>query len=74
MKILQVLKKPLQTERKEEFGVDEVVQEEMEQTDKEQAMLAVENCGLDSSSLLTKVLGGEVMDILDDKEEKAINK
>jgi hypothetical protein len=54
--------------------VDEVVQEKMEQTDKEQAMLAVENCGLDFSSLPTKVLGGEVMDILDDKEEKAINK
>ncbi len=58
---------------KEEFGVDDMVQEETEQTDKEQVMLAVENSGLDFSSLPTKVIDGEVIEILDGKEEE-INK
>jgi hypothetical protein len=61
-------------EREEEFGVNDVVQEEMEQTDKEHAMLAAENLGLDFSSVPTKVMGGEVIDILDNEEEEAINK
>jgi hypothetical protein len=50
-----------------------VVQEEMEQTDKEQAILAAENLGLDFSSVPTKVIGGEVIEILNDEEEEAIN-
>ncbi len=33
----------------------------MEQTDKEQEMLAAENLGLDFSSVPTKVMGGEVI-------------
>jgi hypothetical protein len=61
------------TEREEEFGVNDVVQEEMEQTDKEQAILAAENLGLDFSSVPTKVMDGEVIEILDDEEEEAIN-
>jgi hypothetical protein len=44
------------TEHEEEFGMDDVVQEEMDQTDKEQAMLAAENCGLDLLSVPTKVM------------------
>jgi hypothetical protein len=58
----------------EEFGVNDGVQEEMEQKDKEQAMLTAENLGLDFSSVPTKVMGGEVIEILDDDEEEAINK
>ncbi len=61
-------------EREEEFGGHDVVQEEMEQTDEEQAMLAVENSGLDFSSVPTKMMGGEVIKILDIEEEEAINK
>jgi hypothetical protein len=61
------------TEREEEFGVNDVVQEEMEQTDVEQANLAAKNSGLDFSSVPTKVMDGEVMEILDDEEEDAIN-
>jgi hypothetical protein len=49
------------------------VQEELEQTDKEQAMLAAENSGLDFSSVPTKVMVGEVIKILDDDEEEAIS-
>ena len=44
-------------EREEEFGVNDVVQKEMEQTDKEQVMLATENLGLYVSSVPTKVKG-----------------
>ncbi len=62
------------TEHEEEFGVNDVVQEEMEQTDKEQAMLAAENSGLDFLSVPTKVMGGEVIEILNNEEEEAINK
>jgi hypothetical protein len=39
------------TEREKKFGVDDVVQEEMEQMDKERAMLTAENSGLDFSSM-----------------------
>jgi hypothetical protein len=46
----------------------------MEQTDKEQAMLAAENLGLDFLSVPTKVMCGKVIEILDDEEEKGINK
>ncbi len=35
------------TEREEELGVNDLVQEELEQTDKEQVMLTAENLGLD---------------------------
>jgi hypothetical protein len=46
----------------------------MEQTDKERAMFAAENSGLDFASVPKKVMGGEVIEILDDEEEEAINK
>ncbi len=49
------------------------MQEEIEQTDKEQAMLAAENLGLDFSSVPTKVMGEEVIEILDNDEEEAIS-
>ncbi len=44
------------------------------EADKEQVMLAAENSGLDFSSVPTKVTGGEVIEILNDEEEEAINK
>jgi hypothetical protein len=62
------------TKCEEEFGVNDVVQEEMEQTDEEQAMLAAKNLGLDFLPMPTKVMGGEVIEILDDEDEEAINK
>jgi hypothetical protein len=62
------------TECEAEFGVNDVVQEELEQTDKEQAMLAAKNLGLDFSSMPMKVMGGEVIEILNNEEENAINK
>ncbi len=62
------------TEHEEEFGVNDVVQEEMEQTEKERAMLAAENLGLDFLSMPTKVMGGEVIEILDNEEVEAINR
>jgi hypothetical protein len=37
-------------------------------------MLAAENLGLDFSYVPKKVMGGEVIEILDDEEEDAINK
>ncbi len=58
----------------EEFGVDDVVQEKSEQMVKEWAMLGAENSGLDFSLVSTKVMGGEMIKILDDDEEEAINK
>ncbi len=61
------------TECEEEFGANDVVQEEMEQTDEERAILAAENLGLDFSSVPMKVMGGEVIEILDDEEEEAIS-
>ncbi len=59
-------------ECEKEFGVYDVVQEETEQMDEEPAMLAVENYGLDFSSLHMKVMGGDVIEILDDEKEEAI--
>jgi hypothetical protein len=51
------------TELEEAYGVDEVVQDEPEQSDEQQAMLPAENLGLDFSSIPTKVSGGEVIEI-----------
>jgi hypothetical protein len=42
------------TEHEEEFRVNDVVLEEMEQTDEEQVILAAENLGLEFSSVLQK--------------------
>ncbi len=46
----------------------------MEQTDKERAVFAAKNLGLDFSSMPMKVMGGDVIEILDDEEVEAINK
>ncbi len=62
------------TEIEEEYGVDDVVQNEPELSDKQRAILAAQNSGLEFSSIPTKVNGGEVIEILDDNEEEAINK
>jgi hypothetical protein len=61
------------TKLEEACGVDEVVQDEPEQSDEQRAMLTAENLGLDFSSIPTKVSGGEVIEILDDEEEDAID-
>ncbi len=60
------------TEREEEFGVIDVVQEEMEQTGEERAIMAGENLGLDFLSMPTKVMSGEEIEILKDEEEEVI--
>ncbi len=57
----------------EEYGVDDVVQDEPELSDEQRAILAAQNLGLDFSSIPTKVNGGEVIKILNDDEEEAIN-
>ncbi len=61
------------TELEEAYGVDEVVQDEPEQSDEQQSILAAENSGIDFSSIPTKVSGGEVIKILDDDEEDVID-
>ncbi len=61
------------TELKEAYGVDEVVQDEPKQNDEQRAILAAENSGIDFSTVPTKVSGGEVIEILDDNEEDAID-
>jgi hypothetical protein len=40
---------------KEEYGVDDVVQDEPELSNKQRAILAAQNLGLDFSSIPTKV-------------------
>jgi hypothetical protein len=61
------------TELEEAHGVDEVVQDEPEQSDEQQAILAAENSGIDFSSIPTKVSGGDMIEILDDNEEDVID-
>jgi hypothetical protein len=61
------------TETKEEYGIDNVVQDEPEMSDGQRAVLAANNSGLDFSSIPTKVTGGEVIEILDDDEEGVLN-
>ncbi len=61
------------TELEEAYGVDEVVQDEPEQSDEQRAILVAENSGIDFSSIPTKVSGGEVIEILDDDEEDVID-
>ncbi len=62
------------TELKEEYGVDEVVQDKPKESNEQQAMMAAENSGLDIFSVPTKVTGGEVIEILDDNKEDVMNK
>ncbi len=58
----------------EEYGVDDVVQDEPGLSNEQRALFAAQNSGLDFSSIPTKVNGGEVIEILDDDEEEALNK
>jgi hypothetical protein len=58
----------------EEYGIDDVVQDEPGLSDKQRALLATQNSRLDFSSIPTKVNGGEVIEILDDDEKEALNK
>jgi hypothetical protein len=57
----------------EEYGVDNVVQDEPELSNEQRAILATQNSGLDFSSILTKVNDEEVIKILNEDEEEAIN-
>jgi hypothetical protein len=52
------------TEPEEEYGVNEVVQDEPEESNEQRAMMAAENSGLDFLSIRTKATGGEVIEIL----------
>ncbi len=61
------------TAMEEEYGVDNVVQDEPGLSNEQRALLAAQNPGLDFSSIPTKVKGGEVIEILDDNEEEALN-
>jgi hypothetical protein len=61
------------TETEEEYGIDDVVQDEPEMSDEQRAVLAANNSGLDFSSIPTKVTGGEVIEILDDDEKDVLN-
>ena len=61
------------TELKEEYGIDDVVQDEPEMSDEQRAILAANNLGMDFLSIPTKVTGGEVIEILDDNEEDVMN-
>jgi len=49
------------TETKEDYGIDDVVQDEPEMSDEQRAVLAENNSGLDFLSVPTKVTGGEVI-------------
>jgi hypothetical protein len=62
------------TELEEEYGVDNVVPGKPEMSDKQQAILAANNSGLDFFSVPTNVTGGEVIEILDDDKENVMNK
>jgi hypothetical protein len=57
----------------EEYRIDNVVQDEPGLSKQQRALLAAQNSGLDFSSIPTKVNGGEVIEILDDNEEEALN-
>ena len=61
------------TELKEEYGVNEVVHDEPEESNEQQAIMAAENSGLDFLSVPTKAAGGEVIEILDDNIEDVMN-
>jgi len=54
------------TKLEEEYGIDDVVQDEPEMSDEQQAVLAANNSGLE-------VTRGEVIGILDDNEEDVMN-
>jgi hypothetical protein len=62
------------TELEEEYGVNEVVQDKPEESNEQRAMMAAENSRLDFSSIPTKATGGEVIEILNNKEEDVMNK
>jgi hypothetical protein len=62
------------TELEEEYGVDEVVQDKPKESNEQQAMMVAENSGSDFLYVPTKATGGEVIKILDDKEEDIMNK
>ena len=60
-------------ELEEEYGVDDVVQDKPKESNEQQAMMAAENSRLDFLSIPTKATGGEVIKILDNKEEDVMN-
>ncbi len=62
------------TKLEEEYGVDDVVQDEPKESNEQQAIMAAENSALDFLSVPTKATGGEVIKILDDDKEDVMNK
>jgi hypothetical protein len=62
------------TKLEEEYGVNELVQDKPKENNEQQAIMAAENSGLDFLSVPTKATGGEVIEILDDDKEDAMNK
>ena len=61
------------TELKEEYGINDVVQDEPKLSDEQQSVLAANNLGLDFLLVPTKVTGREVIEILNDDEEDVLN-
>jgi hypothetical protein len=61
-------------ELEEEYGVDEMVQDEPKESNEQRAMMVAENSGLDFLSVPKKAAGGEVIEILNDDEEDVMNK
>jgi hypothetical protein len=60
-------------ELKEENEVDEVVQDEPNESNEQQVIMLAENSGLDFSPVHTKVTGGELIEILDGNKEDVMN-
>jgi hypothetical protein len=62
------------TEQKEMIGVNEVIQSEPEPSNKEQAMLAAANSGIDFSlPPEDQPNRGEIIEILDDKDDDILD-
>ena len=62
------------TELEEDYRVYDGIQDESEMIDEQQMILVANNLGLDFSSLPTKVIGEEVIEILKADKEEVMNK
>ena len=61
------------TKLKEEYGINNIVQDKPKMSDEQQVVLAANNSGLEFLSVPTKVMGGEVTKRLDDDKEDVLN-
>jgi hypothetical protein len=63
----------LLTEIEEEYGINNIMQDEPKMSDEQRTVLVTNNSGLNFLSVPTKVTGGEVIEILNDDEEDVLN-